>query len=105
MVASRTNDSTGSYAKNLDVDCLIIGVGFGGIYLLHHFGKMGYKCKIFEARKAPGGIWYWNCYPGTRVDSQAAVYEYSMPEAWKGWTWSEAYPGWQELRQYLRTCR
>ena len=96
------NGSTGSYADNLEIDCLIIGAGFGGVYLLHHLRRMGYNCKIYEAGKDLGGIWYWNCYPGARVDSQVPVYEYSMPEVWKDWTWSEAYPGWEELRAYFK---
>lgn len=100
--ANGTNGSTDSYADDLDIDCLIIGAGFGGIYLLHHLRKMGYNCKIFEAGKGLGGIWYWNCYPGARVDSQVPVYEYSIPEVWKDWTWSEAYPGWEELREYFK---
>lgn len=96
------NGSTGSYADNLEIDCLIIGAGFGGVYLLHHLRKMGYNCKIYEAGKDLGGIWYWNCYPGARVDSQVPVYEYSMPEVWKDWTWSEAYPDYEELRAYFK---
>ncbi|KAF7512594.1 hypothetical protein GJ744_000855 [Endocarpon pusillum] len=96
------NGSTHSYADNLEIDCLIIGAGFGGVYLLHHLRKMGYDCKIYEAGKDLGGVWYWNCYPGARVDSQVPVYEYSMPEVWKDWTWSEAYPGGEELRAYFK---
>ncbi|ERF72122.1 hypothetical protein EPUS_02913 [Endocarpon pusillum Z07020] len=96
------NGSTDSYADNLEVDCLIIGAGFGGVYLLHHLRKMGYDCKIYEAGKDLGGIWHWNCYPGARVDSQVPIYEYSMPEVWKDWTWSEAYPGSDELRAYFK---
>jgi cation diffusion facilitator CzcD-associated flavoprotein CzcO len=26
-----------------------------------------------------GGIWYWNRYPGARVDSQYPVYALSIP--------------------------
>jgi cation diffusion facilitator CzcD-associated flavoprotein CzcO len=29
------------------------------------------------------------------------VYEYSLPKVWKNWTWSQKYPGWQELRHYF----
>lgn len=84
---------TGKNSADLEVDCLIIGAGFGGVYLLHKLRKEGYSCKIFEAGTDLGGIWHWNCYPGARVDSLVPVYEYSIPEVWKDWTWSEAYPG------------
>lgn len=63
---------------------MIVGAGFGGIYLLHRLRQeMGMKCKIFEAGKELGGIWHWNCYPGARVDTNAPIYEYSFPEVWK----------------------
>lgn len=57
--------------------------------------------QIFEAGSDLGGIWHWNCYPGARVDSPVPVYEYSIPEVWKDWTWTETYPGWKELRSYF----
>lgn len=84
-----------------DYDAIIVGAGFGGIFLLHNLRKLGYKCKIYEAGTDLGGTWHWNCYPGARVDSETPVYEFSMPEVWKDWTWSEKYPGWQEIRRYF----
>ena len=42
-----------------------------------------------------------NCYPGARVDTPVPIYEYSLPELWKDWTWSEKYPGFEELRKYF----
>lgn len=77
----------------LDIDALVVGAGFGGVYLLHRLRKEGYSCKIFEAGTDLGGIWHWNCYPGARVDSIIPTYEYSIPEVWKDWTWSETFPG------------
>ena len=53
---------TDSYADNLETDVLIVGAGFGGIYLMHHLRKLGYNCKIYEAGKDIGGIWHWNSY-------------------------------------------
>ena len=75
--------SSDSYVDNLETDVLIVGAGFGGIYLMHKLRQQGFKCKIYEAGKGLGGIWHWNCYPGARVDSQVPVYEYSFPEIWK----------------------
>lgn len=49
-----------------------------------------------------GGIWHWNCYPGARVDSDHTIYQYSAPELWRDWTWSEKFPGWAELREYYK---
>lgn len=72
-----------NYAKEVETDVLIVGAGFGGIYLMHKLRQQGFRCKIFEAGSDIGGIWHWNCYPGARVDSQVPIYEYSIPEIWK----------------------
>ncbi|OQU98743.1 hypothetical protein CLAIMM_04481 [Cladophialophora immunda] len=84
-----------------DLDVLIVGAGFAGIYLLYKLRAQGYKVKILEAGPALGGTWYWNCYPGARVDSPVPIYEYSLKECWEDWSWKEKYPGWQELRDYF----
>lgn len=78
--AAGDNDS---YADNLETDVLIVGAGFGGIYLMHKLRQLGFKCKIYEAGKELGGIWHWNSYPGARVDTQVPIYEYSLPEVWE----------------------
>ena len=83
------------------LDALIIGAGFSGVYQLHRLREKGFSVKIFEAGENLGGIWYWNCYPGARVDSHVPNYEFSIKEVWEDWNWSERYPGWDELRQYF----
>ncbi|KAF5362910.1 hypothetical protein D9758_007055 [Tetrapyrgos nigripes] len=83
------------------LDVLIVGSGFSGIYNLYQLRKLGYSARIFDAASKSGGTWYWNCYPGARVDSEIPVYELSLPELWKDWTWTERFPGWKELRKYF----
>jgi cation diffusion facilitator CzcD-associated flavoprotein CzcO len=83
-------------------DALIVGAGFSGIYLLHRLREAGFDARLVDAAAEPGGIWYWNRYPGARVDSQVPVYEFSLPEVWRDWTWSERFPDWAELRAYFR---
>lgn len=85
-----------------DFDAVIVGAGFSGIYLLHKLRDAGFRVLLVDAAAQPGGIWYWNCYPGARVDSQVPLYEFSIPEVWESWTWSERFPGWEELRAYFR---
>ncbi len=58
--------------------------------------------KVFEAGSDIGGIWYWNCYPGARVDSYEPLYQFSSEELWRDWNFSELYPSWEELRAYFR---
>ena len=83
-------------------DAIIIGGGFGGIYQLIHLRRLGLKCKLIEAGSDLGGTWYWNRYPGARVDSDIPTYEFSLPELWKGWTWTEKFPSWKELQSYVK---
>lgn len=67
---SRRRSTSGQYADNLEVDVLIVGAGFGGIYLLHEMRQAGYKTVIYEAGTSLGGVWRFNAYPGARTDSE-----------------------------------
>jgi cyclohexanone monooxygenase len=58
--------------------------------------------QVFEAGGRLGGVWYWNCYPGARVDSPGPIDQYSREGLWRKWQFSELYPSWQELRAYFR---
>jgi cyclohexanone monooxygenase len=86
-------------AERLDV--LVVGAGFSGLYLLHRLRQSGFRVRLFEAGADLGGIWYWNCYPGARVDSHVPNYEFSLEELWRDWSWSERFPAWDELRRYF----
>jgi cation diffusion facilitator CzcD-associated flavoprotein CzcO len=98
--ASRRQTS-GPYADHLNVDVLIVGGGFGGVYCLHEVRKLGLQAVIYEAGNDLGGTWRWNCYPGAGVDSEIPEYQFSIPETWKDWTWSTNYPAYAELRRYF----
>ncbi|KAK8067402.1 cyclopentanone monooxygenase [Apiospora hydei] len=91
----------GPYAENLEVDALIVGAGFAGIFMLKTLRQRGYKTVIFEAGNDTGGTWRWNCYPGAGVDSEVPEYEFSWPEVWKTWDWTSNYPNYQDLRAYF----
>jgi len=84
------------------LDVLIVGAGFSGVYLLHRLRERGFRVRLLEAGAELGGIWYWNCYPGARVDSHVPNYEFSIEELWRDWNWSERFPAWDELRRYFR---
>ena len=97
------NGTNGTHDQEpVELDALIIGGGFSGCYLIHLLRQAGFSCKIVEAGSGLGGIWHWNQYPGARVDSQLPIYALSLPDVWKTWTWSQQYPGWQELQAYFR---
>ncbi|MBS0473157.1 MAG: NAD(P)/FAD-dependent oxidoreductase [Proteobacteria bacterium] len=82
------------------LDVLIVGAGFSGLYQLAKLRK-DFRVRLFEAAPDLGGIWYWNCYPGARVDTHVPLYEFSDPDLWKDWNWSERFPSWEELREYF----
>ncbi|KAJ8081042.1 hypothetical protein PM082_017882 [Marasmius tenuissimus] len=85
-----------------DIDVLIVGAGFSGVYMLTHLRRLGCSVKVFESGSDLGGVWRWNCYPGARVDTVVPLYEFSMEELWKDWTWKEKFPGFAELREYFQ---
>jgi cation diffusion facilitator CzcD-associated flavoprotein CzcO len=87
---------------NIDVDVLIVGAGFGGMYGLHQVRQMGLSVKLFDAGSDFGGTWHWNRYPGARVDSETPYYSLSIPKVYKSWHFSERFPGHQELREYFK---
>ena len=99
MAEARWNGADGAPEV---LDALIIGAGFSGLYQLHRLRQQGFKVRLFEAGAGLGGIWYWNCYPGARVDSHVPNYEFSMEALWRDWNWSERFPAWDELRRYFR---
>ena len=84
-----------------DLDAVIVGAGFGGVYQLKALRDAGYKVKLLESGSDFGGVWFWNRYPGARVDSAIPHYEFSDPGLWNDWTWTQRFPGSAELRSYF----
>ena len=71
-----------------DLDALVVGAGFGGIYMLHKLrNELGLDAVAIDKAGGVGGTWYWNKYPGALSDSEAFVYQYSFDrdlyEPWK----------------------
>jgi cation diffusion facilitator CzcD-associated flavoprotein CzcO len=84
------------------VDVLVVGGGFGGMYAVYRFREMGLSLQAFEAGGDLGGVWYWNRYPGARVDLPSIDYSYSFsPEIEQEWTWSEQFAAQPELLRYI----
>ena len=88
-------------SMELDYDVIIIGGGFGGVFLLQHLRKLGFHVHLFEAGAKLGGIWYWNAYPGARVDTEVPVYQIPDAELFENYQWHEKYPGRDALRHYF----
>ncbi|KXH54041.1 hypothetical protein CSAL01_01947 [Colletotrichum salicis] len=85
-----------------EYDAIIVGGGFAGCYTLDQVRKAGFKTLVIDDAADLGGVWYWNCYAGARVDTPVPLYEFSEEEIWRPWTWSEKYPGREEIRNYFQ---
>lgn len=83
-------------------DVVVVGGGFGGCYSLYKLRKAGYSTHLIEAGSGLGGVWHWNSYPGARVDSEIPYYQYSIPEVYRSWTWTQRFPDHAELKAYFR---
>ncbi|MBL4807867.1 MAG: NAD(P)/FAD-dependent oxidoreductase [Rhodobacteraceae bacterium] len=85
-----------------DVDVVIVGAGFAGLCALHKLRKQGFNAMIIDAGSSVGGTWYWNRYPGLRVDIESLEYSFSFSdELQQEWEWSERYASQAELLRYL----
>jgi cation diffusion facilitator CzcD-associated flavoprotein CzcO len=85
------------------VDVVIVGAGFSGMYLLHKLRRMNLTAIVFEAGTDVGGTWYWNRYPGARVDVESLAYSYSFSdELEQEYEWEERYPTQPEILKYAR---
>jgi cation diffusion facilitator CzcD-associated flavoprotein CzcO len=83
------------------IDALIVGAGFAGMYMLHKLRGLGMNAKVVEAGSGVGGTWYWNRYPGARVDIQSLEYCFGFDERLESeWRWSERYAPQAELLRY-----
>src|SRR4051794_27524547 len=84
------------------LDALIIGAGVAGLYQLHQLRGLGMNVRAYDTASNVGGTWYWNRYPGARFDSEAYIYQYLFSEElYKGWSWSEKFPGQSEIERWL----
>jgi cyclohexanone monooxygenase len=69
--------------------------------LLHRLRAEALSVRLVEAGHGVGGVWQNNRYPGARVDSHVPNYEYSLEAVWRDWSWSERFPGRDELVAYF----
>jgi cyclohexanone monooxygenase len=84
------------------VDAVVIGAGFAGLYMLYRLRDAGWSAQGFEAGGGVGGTWYWNRYPGARCDVESMEYSYQFSEdLQQEWEWSERYAGQPEILRYL----
>lgn len=82
-------------------DVVIVGAGLTGMYQLLLVRKLGLSVRVIEAGTGVGGTWYWNRYPGARLDSESYSYQYSWDEELlEEWRWKEMFAAQPELEAY-----
>jgi len=84
-------------------DAVIIGAGFGGMYALHLLREMGLAVRLYDGAAGVGGTWWWNRYPGARVDFPGGpFYCYTFSEDLvREWDWAETQPDQPAVLAYL----
>jgi len=88
-----------------DFDAIVIGAGVTGIYQTYMLNNEGMKVLGIEAGKDVGGTWYWNRYPGCRLDTESYAYGYFASSGIiPDWTWSEQFAGQPELLRYANAA-
>jgi len=72
-------------------DVVVIGAGVSGMYALHHFRQMGLSVRVYDGASDVGGTWWYNRYPGARVDGPGSpFYCFTFSdELMEEWDWAE----------------
>lgn len=91
-------------ANNESLDAIIIGAGFSGLYALHHLrDTLGLNVRVFDGAGGVGGTWWYNRYPGARVDAPSSpFYAYTFSEELVNeWEWDETQTSQAKVLAYL----
>lgn len=87
--------------QSAELDAIIVGAGFSGMYMLYKLRNLGLNVRVLEAAADVGGTWYWNRYPGARCDVSSVEYSYSFSdELQQAWSWTEVMAGQPEILEY-----
>ncbi len=94
---TRKNESTEEY------DVVVIGAGVSGMYALHHLREMGLSVRVYDGASDVGGTWWYNRYPGARVDGPGSpFYCYTFSEElMQEWDWAETQSEQSAVLAYL----
>ena len=89
-------------ALKSNVDVVVVGAGFAGLYMLYRLRGLGLQVQVIEAGSDVGGTWFWNRYPGARCDVESMEYSYSFSEELQqDWDWTERYATQPEILRYI----
>lgn len=95
-------DKTTDQAETATYDVIVIGAGVSGMRQLMLLREKNVSVRVLEGGGDIGGTWYWNRYPGARLDSESYTYQYAFDEELLAeWDWSELFAGQPELLAYF----
>lgn len=85
------NQPSGTTGTVEQYDAIVIGAGVSGMYALHHLREMGLSVRVYDGATDVGGTWWYNRYPGARVDGPGSPYYcYTFSdELMQEWDWKE----------------
>ncbi|MCC6435094.1 MAG: NAD(P)/FAD-dependent oxidoreductase [Acidimicrobiales bacterium] len=90
-------------SEQANVDVVVVGAGFAGLYMIHRMVRTGRSVVCFEGGTDVGGTWYWNRYPGCRCDVESLEYSYDFdPDLQQEWQWTEKYATQPEILRYAQ---
>ena len=67
-----------AHTEQQQIDMVVVGAGFAGLYMIYRARQLGLSVQCYEIGEREGGTWYWNRYPGARVDIECVEYSYSF---------------------------
>jgi cation diffusion facilitator CzcD-associated flavoprotein CzcO len=89
-------------SREIEHDVVVIGAGINGLFQLFRLREAGVDVMCLEAGESVGGTWYWNRYPGARLDSECYSYTYHFsPELVAEWDWEEEFASQPKLSSYF----
>lgn len=87
--------------KSPAYDAIVIGAGVTGMYQTYLLDQAGMRVLGIEAGEDVGGTWFWNRYPGCRLDTESYAYGYfALKGILPDWNWSETFASQPEMLRY-----
>ena len=100
MTSKEQPAGTGAPIENYDV--VVIGAGVSGMYALHHLREIGLSVRVYDGASDIGGTWWYNRYPGARVDGPGSpFYGYTFSNELMEWDWAETQSEQSAVLEYL----
>ena len=97
------NQSPRSSGSIEHYDVVVIGAGVSGMYAVHRFRELGLSVRAYDGASDVGGTWWYNRYPGARVDGPGSpFYCYTFTDEFmKEWGWAETQSEQSAVLAYL----